>query len=51
VLLYEEFQGHPLRKDYPIKGRQPLVAERDFRDLVRGPGASAPSAPAPNGTK
>jgi NADH-quinone oxidoreductase subunit C len=44
VLLYEEFQGHPLRKDYPMKGRQPLVAERDFRDLVRGPGASAPDA-------
>jgi NADH-quinone oxidoreductase subunit C len=51
VLLYEEFQGHPLRKDYPVKGRQPLVAERDFRDLVRGPGASSPSSPAANGAK
>ena len=25
LLLYEEFQGHPLRKDYPIKKRQPLI--------------------------
>ncbi len=24
VLLYEEFEGHPLRKDYPKKKRQPL---------------------------
>ena len=40
LYMYEEFVGHPLRKDYPLKGRQPLVEERDFRDLVRGPGAS-----------
>ncbi len=25
LLLYEEFVGHPLRKDYPIAKRQPLV--------------------------
>ncbi len=25
ILLYEEFEGHPLRKDYPIDKRQPLV--------------------------
>jgi len=25
ILLYEEFVGHPLRKDYPLKKRQPLV--------------------------
>jgi len=25
LLLYEEFKGHPLRKDYPIKKRQPLI--------------------------
>ncbi len=25
ILMYEEFVGHPLRKDYPIKKRQPLV--------------------------
>jgi NADH-quinone oxidoreductase subunit C len=25
ILLYEEFQGHPLRKDYPKEKRQPLL--------------------------
>ncbi len=25
ILMYEEFKGHPLRKDYPVKKRQPLV--------------------------
>ncbi len=25
ILLYEEFEGHPLRKDYPLKKRQPLI--------------------------
>lgn len=40
LYMYEEFVGHPLRKDYPLKGRQPLVPERDFKDLVRGPGAN-----------
>lgn len=25
ILLYEEFEGHPLRKDYPIRKRQPLI--------------------------
>ena len=25
LLLYEEFVGHPLRKDYPINRRQPLI--------------------------
>lgn len=38
LLMYDEFVGHPLRKDYPLKGRQPLVQERDVRDIVRGPG-------------
>lgn len=28
VLLYEEFQGHPLRKDYPVNLVQPRVPER-----------------------
>ena len=31
ILMYEEFQGHPLRKDYPIQKRQPLI----------GPGAGS----------
>jgi NADH-quinone oxidoreductase subunit C len=25
ILMYEEFKGHPLRKDYPVNKRQPLV--------------------------
>ena len=25
LLMYEEFQGHPLRKDYPVNRRQPLI--------------------------
>jgi NADH-quinone oxidoreductase subunit C len=25
ILLYEEFEGHPLRKDYPKTKRQPLI--------------------------
>lgn len=29
ILLYEEFVGHPLRKDYPVNKRQPLIPERD----------------------
>jgi NADH-quinone oxidoreductase subunit C len=29
ILMYEEFQGHPLRKDYPIDKRQPLVGPKD----------------------
>lgn len=35
ILLYEEFEGHPLRKDYPYDKRQPLIPEtwpvRDFQ--------------------
>ncbi len=28
ILLYPEFEGHPLRKDYPIKRRQPLIGPK-----------------------
>jgi len=28
LLLYEEFIGHPLRKDYPIERRQPLIGPK-----------------------
>lgn len=29
LLMYPEFQGHPLRKDYPISKTQPLMPYRD----------------------
>ncbi len=29
ILLYDEFQGHPLRKDYPVNLCQPRVPERE----------------------
>jgi NADH-quinone oxidoreductase subunit C len=29
LLLYEQFEGHPLRKDYPKERRQPLVGPRN----------------------
>ena len=28
ILLYEEFKGHPLRKDYPVQGKQPRIPLR-----------------------
>jgi NADH-quinone oxidoreductase subunit C len=40
ILLYEEFKGHPLRKDYPLRQRQPLMPERNMKDYFRGPGSS-----------
>ena len=40
LLMYDEFVGHPLRKDYPLRGRQPLVVEREVKDVYRGPGPS-----------
>lgn len=41
ILLYEEFVGHPLRKDYPIDKAQPLVTYRD----VEGTEKLAPFGP------
>ncbi len=29
LLMYEEFVGHPLRKDYPMNRRQPLIGPRN----------------------
>jgi len=37
IMMYEEFIGHPLRKDYPIGKTQPLV---EYRDV--GPAKLAP---------
>jgi len=28
LFLYDEFQGHPLRKDYPLRRRQPIMPLR-----------------------
>ncbi len=28
LLMYEEFEGHPLRKDYPVNKRQPLIGPK-----------------------
>lgn len=40
MLMYEEFVGHALRKDYPLRGRQGLIPERPIEDLFRGPGTN-----------
>ncbi len=29
LLLYPEFKGHPLRKDYPVNKRQPRIGPQD----------------------
>ena len=31
ILMYEEFQGHALRKDYQFNKRQPLIGPKDSR--------------------
>jgi len=37
ILLYEEFVGHPLRKDYPIEKTQPLIPYRQVDGLAKLP--------------
>lgn len=29
ILMYEGFEGHPLKKDYPLKKRQPRLPHKD----------------------
>jgi len=59
LFLDEGFEGHPLRKDFPLRGRQPLPVRRD--DVESSPFVSAaapesllinmgPSHPAMHGT-
>lgn len=37
ILMYPEFQGHPLRKDYPAESIQPLVEYRDVPNIQKLP--------------
>jgi NADH-quinone oxidoreductase subunit C len=37
ILMYDEFVGYPLRKDYPIDRVQPLVEYRDADDTLKLP--------------
>jgi NADH-quinone oxidoreductase subunit C/D len=36
IYLYDEFEGHPLRKDYPKEKRQPLIGPGSRRGLTLG---------------
>ena len=39
LFMQEQFVGHPLRKDYPLRGRQPIFGEGEGpQDAIRGPG-------------
>src|SRR6185436_2649309 len=35
ILLYPEFEGHPLRKDYPANRIQPLVPYREVENIEK----------------
>lgn len=37
ILMYPEFEGYPLRKDYPIEKTQPLVPYRDVEEIHKLP--------------
>jgi NADH-quinone oxidoreductase subunit C len=39
LFMHEGFVGNPLRKDYPLRGRQPILGECEGpQDAIRGPG-------------
>lgn len=44
--MWEEFDGHPLRKDFPLRGRTGQIPELDIQDIYRGPGPGPGSEPA-----
>lgn len=37
LLMYPEFEGHPLRKDYPAERIQPLLSYRDVPNIEKLP--------------
>ncbi|MEM9188642.1 MAG: NADH-quinone oxidoreductase subunit C [Myxococcota bacterium] len=37
ILMYEQFEGYPLRKDYPIEKAQPLVPYRNVEGISKLP--------------
>ena len=37
ILMYPEFEGHPLRKDYPANRTQPLIEYRDVPNIEKLP--------------
>ena len=44
--MWEGFEGHPLRKDFPLRGRKGQIPELDIQDIYRGPGPGPNSRPA-----
>ncbi len=44
ILMYEGFEGHPLRKDYPVNKRQPLIGDAASN---RRPGVVMETEPTP----
>ena len=51
MLLWDEFEGHPLRKDFAHRGRQTRVPMRDLADADIADPALGPQArpPEPSG--